>query len=100
MTTKPKTTALSMAAKLEGDGPITLTTAEANELRDTLQGLFEWDDQLLGQITQLQELNTMMALGLYRKRLQVVHHEHSDGTISFDLQPTPPEPDDKPATMN
>ena len=27
----------------------------------------------------------MMALGLYRKRLQVIHHEHDDGTVSFDL---------------
>ena len=34
-----------MAAKLKGDGPITLTKAEANELRATLRGLFEWDSR-------------------------------------------------------
>ena len=43
MTTKPK--ASSTAAKLKGDGPITLTKAEANELRATLRGLFERDSR-------------------------------------------------------
>ena len=43
MTTKPKTS--SMAAKLKGDGPITLTKAEANELRATLRGLSELDSR-------------------------------------------------------
>ena len=45
MTTKPKTTASSMAAKLKGDGPITLTEDEANELRATLRGLLERDSR-------------------------------------------------------
>ena len=92
MTTE--TTASSMAAKLKGDGPITLTTAEANELRDSIRAVFKRDNQL-------QALNTMMALGLYRKRLQVIHHDHEDGTISFDLQPAPPDPlEDTPPTVN
>ena len=43
MTTKPKTS--TMAEKLKGDGPITLTKTEANELRDTLRGLFERDSR-------------------------------------------------------
>ena len=43
MTTEAKTS--SMAAKLKGDGPITLTKCEANELRDTLRGLFEWNSR-------------------------------------------------------
>ena len=42
-TEKPKTS--SMAAKLKGDGPLTLTKAEANELRSTLRGLFEQDSR-------------------------------------------------------
>ena len=99
MTTEPQTS--SMAVKLKGDGPITLTTDEANELRDTIRAVFKRDAGLLGQVTELQGLNTMMALGLYRKRLQVVHREHEDGTISFDLEPAPPDPvTDTPATVN
>ena len=98
-TEKPKTS--SMAAKLKGDGPITLTTDESNELRDSLRAVFKRDDVLQGRVTELQGLNTMMALGLYRKRLQVVHYEHDDGTVSFDLQPAPPDPlEDAPATVN
>ena len=44
MTDKP-TTAASMAAKLKGTGALTLTKAEANELRSTLRGLFEQDSR-------------------------------------------------------
>ena len=98
-TEKPKTS--SMAAKLKGDGPITLTTDESNELRDSLRAVFKRDDVLQGQVTELTGLSNMMALALYRKRLQVVHHEHEDGTISFDLEPAPPDPlEDVPATVN
>ena len=79
-----------MAAKLKGTGALTLTKAEANELRDSLRAVFKRDDVLQGQVTELQGLNTAMALGLYRKRLQVVHREHEDGTISFDLENAPP----------
>ena len=35
----------SLYTKLTGDGPITLTTDEANELRATLRGLFELDSR-------------------------------------------------------
>ena len=45
MTDTPTPTS-SMAAKLKGDGPIELTTAEANELRTTLRGLFERDPDI------------------------------------------------------
>ena len=57
---------------------------------------------LLGQVTELQGLNTAMAAALYRKRLMVVHEEHEDSwTVSFDLQPAPPDPlEDTPATVN
>ena len=88
MTTE--TTESSMAGKLRGNGPITLTKGESNELRDTILAVFKRDNQLQGQVTELQGLNTMMSLALYRKRLQVVHREHEDGTISFDLQNAPP----------
>jgi hypothetical protein len=46
-TTPIDTTASSMAAKLKGEGPITLTKAEANELRATLRGLFERGAEIL-----------------------------------------------------
>ena len=101
MTTKPKTSRSTMAAKLKGDGPITLTTDEADELRASLRALFKRDDVLQGRVTELQGLNTAMALALYRKRLQVIHHEHKDGTISFDLEPAPPDQAvEVPATIN
>ena len=93
-TTAPRPESVTMAAKVTGEGPINLTTAEANALRGMVR-------QLLGQVTELQGLNTMMALGLYRQRLQVIHHEHEDGTVSFDLQPAPPDPADvTPETIN
>ena len=43
-----------------------------------------------------------MGLAIYRKRLQVIHEEHDDGSVSFDLQPAPPddEPVTKPLTVN
>ena len=84
MTDTPRP-AVSMAAKVTGEGKIKLTTAEANALRAMVR-------QLLGQVTELQGLNSAMALALYRKRLQVVHREHDDGTISFDLENAPPDP--------
>ena len=42
-------------------------------------------------------INTAMALAIYRKRLQVIHHEHDDGSISFDLQH---EPEQQVTTIN
>ena len=54
LTDTPRPEASSMAAKLKGNGPITLTTAEANELRDSIRAVFKRDDVL-------QALNTMMA---------------------------------------
>ena len=45
MTDKRTPDARSMNAKLKGDGPITLTEGEANELRATLRGLLEQDSR-------------------------------------------------------
>ena len=94
MTNEPRAESVTMAAKVTGNGPMALTTAEANALRAVIKNL-------LGQVTELQGLNTAMAAALYRKRLMVVHEEHEDGTVSFDLQPAPPDPlEDTPATVN
>ena len=97
MTDKPTTeqrAAASMAKQVMATGPIALTTPEADALRAVIE-------KLLGQVTELQGLNTIMAAALYRKRLMVVHEEHDDGTVSFNLEPAPPDPaDDAPATLN
>ena len=46
MTTEKQSTEIaSLYTKLKGDGPITFTTDEANELRATLRGLFERDSR-------------------------------------------------------
>ena len=45
MTDKRTPDTRSMNAKLKGDGPITLTEGEANELRSTIRGLFEQDSR-------------------------------------------------------
>ena len=90
-TDEPRPECLSMAKAIEGDGPIALTTREADALRSAIT-------MMLKELTELRGLNTAMALGLYRKRLQVVHHEHDDGTVSFDLQPAPP--DDAPGAVH
>ena len=39
-------------------------------------------------------MNSGFAAGLYRKRLQLTHTDNPDGSVSFDLQPAPP--DDEP----
>lgn len=85
--------AVKMAKQIMGEGPMALTTAEANALRAMVK-------KLLGQVTELQGLNSMMALALYLKRLQVVHEEHEDGTISFDLEPASDPAADVPETVN
>ena len=91
-TTEPRPAA-SMAAQVTGEGPMALTTPEANALRAVIK-------KLLGQVTELQRLNSMMAHALAGKRLQVVHQEHEDGTISFDLEPAPDPAADAPETIN
>ena len=92
--TAPRAQSVTMAAKVTGEGPMVLTTAEANALRAVVK-------KLLGDLSLAQGVNTAMLLALYRKRLQVVHHEHEDGTISYDLQPAPPDPaEDALATVN
>ena len=83
-----------MAAKVTGEGPLHLDADEADALRAVVK-------KLLGQVTELQGLNIAMVAGLFRRRLQVIHEEHADGTISFDLAPAPPDPlEETPATVN
>ena len=99
-TEKPKTS--SMAAKLKGDGPITLTTDESNELRDSLRAVFARDDQLLLQLAQLQAtdaVNRCMAEALKRQGFIMKSEPQPDGSVAWDLQNAPPPVTDAP-TLN
>ena len=75
----------------EADGPLHFDAVEAETLRVLVLGLQE-------QVKLCQMVNTATALALQRHRLQLVHHEHEDGTISYDLQPQPEQ--DEPVTVN
>ena len=84
----------------DGDG-LTLTPAEATAFKLMMGAMHQRQVDTDGQLTLAQGLNTAMAAGLHRKRLMVTHEEHDDGTVSFDLQPAPPDPlEDVPATIN
>ena len=85
---KPKRTAkTSLIDKLRSGGPVVLTKGELAQLRAAFEDVSTTNLRLTGMVRG-------MAAALYRKRLQVVHHEHDDGSVSFDLQPAPP--DDEP----
>lgn len=91
MTTEAKTT--SMASKLKGDGPITLTADEANELRDTVCAVFKRDSQLLLRMAQLEatnKVNICMAEALKRQGFVMKSVPQSDGSVAWDLQNAPP----------
>ena len=92
MTTETKDIESSMAAKLRGDGPITLTKGEANELRDTVRTVFQRDTQLLLQLAQLQATNAVnicMAQALQRQGSIMKSVPQPDGTVAWDLQNKP-----------
>ena len=89
-TEKPKTS--SMAAKLEGDGPITLTATEANELRDTVRAVFARDDQLLLEVARLQatdKVNRCMGEALQKQGFVMLAELNPDGTTGWNLQNKP-----------
>ena len=91
MKNKKQTTTL--VDKLCGDGeePVVLTKGDLAQLRAAFEDVSTTNLKLTGMVRG-------MAAALYRKRLQVVHHEHDDGSVSFDLQPAPP--DDAPVSVN
>ena len=81
----------SLIDKLRGKGPTTFTGEELGRLH----GAFE---DITQEILQLRRLNSGFAEALYRKRLQLTHTDNPDGSVSFDLQPAPP--DDAPMSVN
>ena len=91
MTDTP-TTAATMAKKLEGDGTITLTKAEANELRATVRAVFARDNQLLLRLAQLEgtnQVNICNGGSSAKAGFQVVREQNPDGTVGWNLQNKP-----------
>ena len=86
-----KQTATLVDKLLAKKGPAAFTKGELAQLRAAFEDVSTTNLRLTGMVRG-------MAAALYRKRLQVVHHEHDDGSVSFDLQPAPP--DDEPVTVN
>ena len=84
----PKTT---LVDKMRSEGPVVLTKGELRQLDTVFADLIQTN-------LKLARLNSAMGLAIYRKRLQVVHEEHDDGSVSFDLIPLIPdtEPDTEP----
>ena len=83
----------SMAAKLEGTGPITLTEDEANELRDTVRTVLQRDSELLLRMAQLEatnEVNICMAEALQRQGFIMKSEPQPDGSVAWNLQNAPP----------
>ena len=82
----------SMAAKLTGEGPIRLTKAESNELRETIRAVLDRDNQLLLQMAQLQatnQVNICMAEALQKQGFIMKSEPQPDGTVAWDLQNKP-----------
>ena len=63
---------------LDSDGPLRFTESEASTLRVLVYGLQR-------SLSICQQTNYAIAAALYRKHLQVVHHENDDGTFTVDL---------------
>ena len=60
------------------EGPTTFTSEEVQQLKMAFEDIGQ-------ENLQLRRLNSAMGLAIYRKRLQLVHEEHADGSVSFDL---------------
>ena len=63
---------------IDADGPLHFDATEAATLRVLMLGLQQ-------QTKIAQQANYAIAAALYRKHLQVVGHEHDDGTFTVDL---------------
>ena len=77
---------LTLIEKLRSDGPETFAGEELRQLQAAFENIGQ-------ENLQLRRLNSAMGLAIYRKRLQLVHEEHADGSVSFDLIPHVPDVD-------
>ena len=90
---KPKQTEKTLLDKLRSGGPETFTPEELQQLH----GAFE---DITQENLKLRRMTSGFAAGLFRKRLQLTCEEHDDGSVSFDLQPAPPDDEPVPLTVN
>ena len=93
---EPKPAGVSIYDKLSAEGPISMDTAEANELRGSL-------NQLLMRVAQLEatdRVNKAMAEALQKHRLELIREDNPDGTLGWNLQHKPQPAADEPLTVN
>ena len=89
MTSTQRPAVSTMEAKLEGEGPIALTKAEANELRTSLRAVFARDNQILMRLVELEgvnQVNICMAEALQKQGFVMLHELNPDGSHGWNLQ--------------
>ena len=82
---------LALSKKIEGHeaGPLQFDEVEMGSLKVLMQ-------HLIREAYTAQQTNVVIAAALYRKNLQIVHHEEADGTFTVDLVAKPePQPETK-----
>ena len=80
-----------LLGKLRGEGPVTFTGEERARLLAAFEGLAQENLQCRRALYGIAEAHK-------RHNLQVTHTDNPDGSVSFDLQPAPP--DDAPMSVN
>ena len=81
---------------MKGDG-LTLTPAEATAFKLMMGPMHQRQVDTDSQLTIAQGVNRAMREAIGRQGFQLTHREHSDGSVSYDLQNAPQPP---PETVN
>ena len=84
---------------VDGEG-LTLTPAEATAFKLMMGAISQQQVDTDGQLTIAHGVNRAMIEALTRQGFRLTHQEHSDGSVSYDLQNAPQPTTDKPSTMN
>ena len=79
---------------VEGEG-LTLTPAEATAFKLMMGAMHQRQVDADGQLTIAQSVNLAMIEALTRQGFRLTHREHSDGSVSYDLQNAPQPTTDK-----
>ena len=80
----------------EGDG-LTLTAPEVTAFRLMMDAIHQRQVDADGQLTIAQGVNRAMREAITRQGFELTYKEHSDGSVSYDLQNAPQPP---PMTEN
>ena len=72
----------------EGDG-LTLTPAETLAFKLMMGALYQQQVDADGQLTIAQGVNRAMREAIARQGFQLTHIEHSDGSVTYDLENAP-----------